>query len=75
MFAYRKLGLTATFAICELRRMTEAHRERFIAAQIAGLKALGLTAAALAREESLLRAGFAQRGLFRALFEGARHGG
>ena len=39
---------------------------RFIAAQIAGLAALGLNPAALAREESLLRAGFAQVALLAA---------
>ena len=48
-------------------------RERFIAAQIEGLRALGLAAEALAREETMLRGGFAQRGLFRDLFARARH--
>lgn len=34
-------------------------RENFIQKQLAGLKALGLSDAALAREEALLRGGFA----------------
>ena len=41
--------------------MTGCARERFIAAQLEGLKALGFGPDATAREERLLRAGFAQR--------------
>ena len=56
------------FALCELAAMTPDRRERFIAAQIEGLKGLGLNAAALAREEALLRSLFAQGDLLAALF-------
>jgi hypothetical protein len=41
-----------------------AWREGFIQRQIAALAALGLSQAALAREEALLRGGFAASALF-----------
>ena len=54
--------------------MTEAACERFIAAQLAGLKALGLNDAALAREAAMLRSGLAQREMLSRLLE-TRHAG
>jgi hypothetical protein len=39
-------------------------RERFITRQLAGLRELGLSEAALAREEALLRGGFAAGAVF-----------
>jgi hypothetical protein len=42
-------------------------RERFIQRQIAGLRGLGLSPAALAREEALLRGGFAAGAVFSGL--------
>jgi hypothetical protein len=48
------------FAMCELPIMQERD---FIAAQLAGLKRLGLEDVTLSREERLLSAAFAQRAL------------
>lgn len=56
------------FAFCKHLTMTESRRERFICSQLAGLAALGLDEEALAREESLLRNGFAQSELLARLF-------
>lgn len=46
-------------------------REDFIRRQLAALKELGLSESALAREEALLRGGFAAK----ALFTAERHDG
>jgi hypothetical protein len=44
-------------------------RERFVQRQLAALRDLGLSPDALAREESLLRGGFAIRAAFAAMPE------
>lgn len=46
-----------------------AKQETFIADQLAGLREMGLPAAALTREESLLRAGFRTNNVIFGLFE------
>ena len=56
----------------QTRAMTQAAaprftEDRFIARQIAALKELGLDDEALAREEAMLRQGFAQAGWLAAL--------
>jgi hypothetical protein len=47
--------------------MTEPHQNRFIERQLRALKELGLDDEALAREETMLRQGFAQAGWLHAL--------
>ena len=56
------------FALCKLLPMTDDAKECFIRNQLAGLKALGLDGDALAREETLLRTGFAQNKVLSRLF-------
>jgi len=59
----------AAHALAPTRSRRRQRREDFIARQLAGLRALGLSEAALAREDALLRGGLAGTDILARLLE------